>query len=77
DNNYAILAIEFLAAAQALDFRDGKPGKGSSVAYEVIRKYVDHLEEDRPLYEDHNKMAEVVRSGEILDAVEAVVGLLE
>ena len=77
DNNYAILAIEFIAAAQAFDFRDGKPGKGSSAAYEVIRKYVDHLEEDRPLYEDHNKMAEVVRSGEILAAVEEVIGQLE
>ena len=76
DNNYAILGIEMIAAAQALDFREGKPGKGTSVAYDVIRKYVKHLEEDRPLYDDHNNMAEVLRSGELLDAVEDVVGKL-
>ena len=76
DNNYAILGIEFIAAAQAFDFREGKPGAGSAAAYEVIRKYVDHLDEDRPLYPDNNKMAEVVRSGEILEAVEKAVGEL-
>jgi len=76
DNAYAILGIEFIAAAQALDFRHGKPGKGSSAAYDIIRKYVNHLDEDRPMYNDHNKMAEVVRSGEILNAVESVIGHL-
>ncbi|MBL7192002.1 aromatic amino acid lyase [bacterium] len=77
DNNYAILAIEFMAAAQALDFRKGKPGKGSQAAHEVIRKYIDHLDEDRPLYNDHNKLAAVVRSFEILEAVESVIGELK
>jgi histidine ammonia-lyase len=37
------LGIEFVAAAQALDFREFTPGKGISVAKKVIRKYVDHL----------------------------------
>lgn len=77
DNNYAILAIEFMAAAQALDFRDAKPSPASKAAYDVIRKYSDHLEDDRPLYKDHNILAKVVRSGEILEAVEKVVGELE
>ena len=35
--------------AQALDFREFTPSKGSLKAREVIRKYVDHLEVDRPL----------------------------
>ena len=30
DNAYGILGIEFMAAAQALDFRDHKTGKGTS-----------------------------------------------
>lgn len=76
DNAYGILGIEFMAAAQALDFRDFRPGKGVDAARNVIRKYVEHLDEDRPLYPDHDKMKKLVQSGEILEEVEKVVGNL-
>ncbi|MBU0489642.1 MAG: aromatic amino acid ammonia-lyase [Bacteroidetes bacterium] len=74
DNAYGILGIEFMAAAQALDFREYNFGKGTSVAKETIRKYVDFLEIDRPLYPDHTTMKGLVRAGEILEAVEQAVG---
>jgi histidine ammonia-lyase len=74
DNAYGILGIEFMAAAQALDFREYTFGRGVSKAKEVIRKYVDFLEVDRPLYPDHNAMKELVKSCEILAAVEGLVG---
>ena len=61
DNAYGILGIEFIAAAQALDFRDFKPGKGTQAAHAAIRKVVEHLDEDRPLYPDHNNMMETVK----------------
>jgi len=77
DNAYGVLGIEFMAAAQALDFRDYKFGKGVTKAKEVIRKYVKFLDEDRPLYSDHTKMQELVKSCEILKEVEKVVGSLE
>jgi len=77
DNAYGILGIEFMAAAQALDLRDYKFGKGVTKAKEVIRKYVKFLDEDRPLYKDHTKMKELVKSCEILKEVEKVVGKLE
>ncbi|MGD8604001.1 MAG: aromatic amino acid ammonia-lyase, partial [Anaerolineales bacterium] len=54
DNAYGVVGIEFMAAAQALDFREFTPGKGVRAAKEVIRKHVDHLDQDRPLYPDHN-----------------------
>jgi histidine ammonia-lyase len=76
DNAYGILGIEFMAAAQALDFREFNPGKGVSVAKETIRKYVEHLDVDRPLYDDHNKMKALVKSCEILGEVEKAVGSL-
>jgi histidine ammonia-lyase len=81
DNACGILGIEFMAAAQALDFRmkaEGgfHPGKGVRTAHQVIRKFVEHLDEDRPLYTDHNVMKELVRSGEILEAVEQETGEL-
>jgi histidine ammonia-lyase len=77
ENAYGILGIEFMAAAQALDFREFTPGKGTHTAREVIRKHVAHLGVDRPLYPDHNAMQALVKSGEILEAVEAEVGKLE
>ena len=77
DNAYGILGIELMAAAQALDFREYKFGAGVSKAREVIRKYVDFLEVDRPLYPDHNAMKALVKSCEILTEVENTVGTLE
>lgn len=77
DNAHGILGIEFMAAAQALDFRKHNPGKGVAKAKEVIRRLVDFLDEDRPLYPDHNKMRALVKSCEILEEVERVVGNLE
>jgi histidine ammonia-lyase len=75
-NAYGILGIEFMAAAQALDFREFTHGRGVQAAHEVIRSHVDHLDEDRPLYPDHNVMNELVKSGEILERVEQEVGSL-
>jgi histidine ammonia-lyase len=76
DNSYGVLGIEFMAAAQALDFRDFTPGLGVQAARNIIRKYVTHLDEDRPLYPDHTQMKSLVKSGEILESVEEVVGSL-
>ncbi len=77
DNAYGILGIEFMAAAQALDFREYNFGKGVTKAKEIIRKYVEFLDIDRPLYNDHNSMKALVKSCEILEEVEKEVGSLE
>jgi len=77
ENAYGVIGIEFMAASQALDLRDYKPGKGTQVAKNVIRKHVDFLEIDRPLYPDHTKMQELVESAEILEEVEKAIGSLE
>ena len=77
DNAYAILGIEFMAAAQALDFRDYHFGKGVTKAKAVIRNHVPFLDEDRPLYHDHTTLKELVKSCEILHEVERTVGSLE
>ena len=77
DNAYGVLGIEFMAAAQALDFRDYKFGAGTTKAREVVRRHVDFLEVDRPLYPDLTAMKALVKSGEILEEVEKTVGELE
>ncbi|MGD0250699.1 MAG: histidine ammonia-lyase [Thermoplasmata archaeon] len=77
ENSWSIIGIELIAAAQAFDFRSPtKPSQGSQAAYEAIRKNVKTLEEDRPLYDDINRMTQAARSGEVLRAVEKVVGSL-
>jgi histidine ammonia-lyase len=77
ENACGVLGIEFMAAAQALDFREFSPGRGVAAAKAVIRQHVAHLDVDRPLYPDHNAMLDLVRSCAILDEVERVVGSLE
>ena len=74
DNCYGVLAIEMMAAAQALDLREKKPGKGTTAAHGVVRKYVDFLDDDRPLYKDNNRMVELLKTDEILNAVENILG---
>ncbi len=77
ENAQAIIAIELIAAAQALDFRNFNIGKGTKVAKEAVREVVKHLSEDRPLFPDHNNMAKAVKELRVLKAVEDSIGKLE
>lgn len=77
ENCYGVLAIEMIAAAQALDIRGGKPGAGVHAAHQVIRKYIRHLDDDRPLFPDNDRMVEILMSGELLESVEKAVGSLD
>jgi len=74
DNAYGILGIELMAAAQALDFRDYNFGEGTRKAHEVVRRHVEFLDVDRPLFDDHNAMKALVQSAELLEEVEALIG---
>lgn len=76
DNAQGVLAIEFIAAAQALDFREFTPGRGTLAGKAAVREVVAHLGEDRPLFTDHNNMTEAVARCRVLDAVEKQVGVL-
>ncbi len=77
ENSWTVVAIEMMAAAQAFEFRaPAKPSPACQTAYEVVRKHVKRLEEDRPIYDDITNLSKVARSGEILAAVEKVVGPL-
>ena len=76
DNAYGVIGIELMAAAQALDFRDYKFGAGTTRAHEIVRKHVEFLDIDRPLYTDHTNMQALVKAKEILSEVEALLGPL-
>jgi histidine ammonia-lyase len=73
----AILALEFLCAAQGLDFLQPlRPGRGVLRAYEVVRDHVPHLEEDRVLRQDLDRLLPLLLDGTLLDAAEAAAGPL-
>jgi len=79
ENAETILAIELFAAAQGIDFRremlGGKPrlGRGTAVAYELIRQRVPFLEQDAIMYPYIEAVCELVRSGELVRAVEGAL----
>jgi len=75
DNAYGVLGIEIMAAAQALDLREYKFGKGVTKAREVVRRHVDFLEIDRPLYPDHTNMKALIKSCEILEEVDRIINI--
>jgi histidine ammonia-lyase len=70
-----ILALELLAAAQAVDFRrevlgpDVPLGQGTAPAYALIRERVPFLEQDAVMYPHIEVVWELVASGELTRAV--------
>ena len=70
-----VLAIEILASAQGMDFWDMKPGKGTKIAHDFIRKHISFMDEDRILYKDMEIAKKLVTSGEIVEAVEKYIFL--
>lgn len=76
ENAWGVLGIEFIAAAQAIDFREYNVGKGTKAAHTAVRKVVEHLDIDRPLFKDHNNIMACVKNHDILKAVESEIGEL-
>jgi histidine ammonia-lyase len=71
------LAIELLAGAQAIEFLAPlEGGMGVRVARSFVRTLSPSVEEDRPLAEDIERVADAIRSGELVEAVEREAGEL-
>ncbi len=72
------IAIELLAATQAVEFLAPlEPGRGAQATYEHVRTLSPRLRDDRPLGRDIEAVADAIRDGSLLAAVEAEVGELE
>ncbi len=66
-----ILAIEFLCGAQGLDhWRPLKPGRTVETAYQYIRKQIPHVDKDRVLSVDIEKMIGIMNDTEFLRLAE-------
>ena len=77
DNVEKVLAIELLAASQGLEFaRPLRSGPAIEAAFEVIRSRVPKITADRVFSDDIHELVALIRSGEQIKAVEAVIGPL-
>jgi len=79
-NASRVLAIELFAAAQAVDLnrrdKGRRLGKGTQVAYDLIRSVADVVTDDRELHLDFKKVAALIDANRIVEAVEAEIGEL-
>ncbi len=70
ENLANIVAIEYLCAAQALDFQGPEQaGEGVRMLYDRVRGYSAYLERDRSLSQEIVRMGEAVLKGEITDGI--------
>ncbi|HLS53083.1 MAG TPA: aromatic amino acid lyase, partial [Tissierellaceae bacterium] len=77
DNAYKVIAIEAIAACQAIDLRAGKElGLGTQVAYSMVREGIKTVKEDKIMYVDICDCEEMLRKGGLVGKVEKIVGQL-
>jgi histidine ammonia-lyase len=76
-NAEAVVALEVLAAAQAIDLRSPlRPSHAAAAAVRAVRSVVAHLDGDRELKPDVDACIELVSSGALVEAVEQEIGVL-
>ena len=76
-NTERALAIELLAGAQGVEFLAPlEPGAGVRATHAFVRSLSPRLGDDRSLAADIESVAEAIRDGSLIAAVEAEVGEL-
>ncbi|MCF6466712.1 histidine ammonia-lyase [Clostridium sp. Cult2] len=76
-NTRKVLAMELLTACQAIDLRGKKGlGKGTEIAYNIVRDNVSIIEEDKVMYKEINICEEILKSNKILDEIKLKLGRL-
>lgn len=77
-NTERVIAIEALAAAQALELRAPlKTAPATGAVVELVRDISPKLTDDRPLSSDIEAVHETVASGRLIETVEASIGPLD
>ncbi len=77
ENAKNVLAIELLAACQAIDLSEQKPlAQATANVYQLVRKDVAKLVDDRIMYHDINKVVALIDGEAVVKAAEAACGEL-
>ncbi|MDR6224679.1 histidine ammonia-lyase [Desmospora profundinema] len=69
DNATRVLAVEWITAAQGLEFSSGEMGAGTTPAYRLIRNHIPPLVHDRLHHPDIEQAAKLIDSGCLVEAV--------
>ena len=70
ENTRNVLAIEAMAVAQAIDFLAPlKTSKRGQAAHAAIRSVCPTMEKDRAMYKDFARLAELIASGKVAEAL--------
>ncbi len=85
ENVWRVAAIELLVSCQAIDFsrRIGGNGKvlkcgtGTEAVYQLVRKKVKHLDQDRVLHRDIEITLQLLKSGDVIRTAESAAGTLK
>ncbi|RAL26589.1 histidine ammonia-lyase [Thermoflavimicrobium daqui] len=75
ENTKKVLAIEYLCAAQALEFTTKKCGRGSHIAYQLLRESLPPLTEDREGYKDIEISTKLLQHNTLVNEVTRKVDL--
>ncbi|MBS4033097.1 MAG: histidine ammonia-lyase [Ignavibacterium sp.] len=76
-NVQAVLAIEILTSCQALEFHKPlKPGKGTMVGYQLVRKISKPIDSDVILYVEIEKVSQLIKEERFLNTIQGKVNLL-
>jgi histidine ammonia-lyase len=76
-NTETVLAIEFMCAAQGLEFlRPLKSGRGIEAAFAEVRRHIPFAQADRLFHHDVQTALALVRSEQLLATAEAAAGRL-
>ena len=77
DNAQKVIGIELFAASQALTFRgEDKLSPATKAVYEHIRGEIAFIEDDVVMYENMNKIDDMVKNKEVVNACEVISGEL-
>ena len=76
-NAERVLAIEFLAGSQGVEYLAPlDPGVGASAARRFVRRLSPRLRDDRSLSAEIEAVADTIRDGSLVEAVEGAAGAL-
>ncbi len=78
ENVQQVLAVELMTAAQALDYRKPvRPGRGVELAQEHVRSIIPHAEKDHYFKDELSRCVELVRTKDLVAAIEKELGPLQ
>lgn len=76
ENCWRVISTEIFAACQAIDFRTGlELGKGTKLAYELVRETVPFIKEDVIMYKLINNVEIIVSDEKFINSIEKIVKL--